>query len=95
MIKRTLIIVTICSTSSIVVVMDNYPDVQTIFASDVDFNMFAAPNVSLEDIITDDEVFVFSPYQLVQCLPYFMQVEPVVQEIVRPHLEMNFKFRNK
>ena len=70
-------------------------DKQEELVPDVDFDLFTLPPVSLRDFVTDDEVFVSSPYQTTQCLPYFVQYNQVVQEIVRPHLRMNFKFRNK
>ena len=98
-------IVTTCNNASVAVINENYEEVlnvevctsnvQEMFAPDVDLNVFTAPYENLRDIIAGDEVFVLSPYLLVQYLPYFMQVEPIVQEIVRPHLEMNSKFRNK
>ena len=95
MIERIFIIAAICNSNCVFVIDPISHDEQEELVPDVDFDLFTLPPVSLRDLITDDEVFVSSPYQTTRCLPYFVQYNQVVQEIVRPHLRMNFKFRNK
>lgn len=95
MIERIFIIATICNNNCTIIIDPASPDVQEAFISEADFITFVSLDKYCAEVVIDDEVFVLSPYQLVQCLPYFMQIEPVVQGIVRPHLRMNFKFRNK
>lgn len=95
MIERILIFAAICNNNCTIIIDQPSLDVQEAFIPEADFSTFVLSNKYCSEIVIDDEVFVLSPCQLVQCLPYFMQIEPVVQGIVQPHLGMNFKFRNK